>query len=422
MLDLYRALMRGLAPRVAPSYLGKRVARGKEDARRVGERFGAATQKRPEGTLVWLHGASVGESVAALTVVEHLKKQLPHATYLLTSGTKTSADLLAKRMGKDMIHQYLPVDAPQWVEAFLNHWRPDLALWMESELWPNMLQETHRRGTPLILMNARMSEKSVQRWGLFPGTFKRLLNCFDLILTQTPEQEAAFLAAGARHVQVGGNIKFAAPPLSWDQETLLSLQAQIGPRPFWVAASTHEGEEDLACKAHLRLKEQFPDLLTIIIPRHPERARALGPRLSQSGEVCVRSKNAPITGATDFYLVDTMGELGLFFHMSPLVLLGGSITPIGGHNLIEPANLDCAVLVGPHMFKQEEIMYHFRQGNAFVEVASLDDLVMNLSDFLGNKERCLSLAARAKTVAAAQGAKINELWQRLTPFTEALTC
>lgn len=414
--------MGGLGVRLAPFYLKKRLARGKEDPLRVGERFGIAGKARPNGPLIWLHGASVGESVAALSVVAHLKKHLPHVTYLFTSGTKTSASLLEARMEEGMIHQYLPLDAPAWTQAFLNHWRPDLALWMESELWPGLLMEAYARQVPLVLLNARMSPKSLKRWQYLPQTFKRIMGCFRLILTQTKEQKDAFTLAGAQHAHVGGNIKFATAPLSWDGREAARLRDQLSGRPFWVAASTHEGEEALVCEAHRRLKETIPDLLTILIPRHPERAKRVQDLAHTYGQTCLRSTGAPITQASDFYLVDTLGEMGLFFHLSPLVFLGGSLTPIGGHNLIEPANLSCALLVGPHMFKQEEIMYHFREGDGYIEVTSVEEMVANVYDLLQNKERCLEWAQKALNVATTQRAHMDHVWHHLTPFTEALAC
>lgn len=414
--------MRGLGVRLAPLYLKKRLARGKEDPARVNERFGIAGKARPQGPLIWLHGASVGESVAALAVVAHLKKQLPHVTFLFTSGTKTSASLLETRMGEGMIHQYLPLDTPPWTQAFLNHWRPDLALWMESELWPGLLMETQAHHIPLVLLNARMSQKSLKRWRYFPGIFKRVMGCFHLILAQTKEQKDAFALAGAPHVHVGGNIKFATAPLSWNEAEEKRLRTQLGHRPFWVAASTHDGEEAIVCEAHRRLKETIPDLLTILIPRHPERAKRVEACASSFGKTSVRSAGTPITPHTDFYLVDTLGELGLFFHLAPLVFLGGSLTPVGGHNLIEPANLSCALLVGPHMFKQEEIMYHFREGDGCIEVKSMEDLVENVSNLLQNKELCLEKAQKALNVATTQRTHMDHVWQHLAPFTEALAC
>ena len=418
LLKTYACLCERLIPLAAPSYLHRRQAQGKEDLNRLQERYGRATKERPQGKLVWIHGASVGESLSSLSLIEKLLETRPDLYVLSTSGTLSSARLLEKRLPERAFHQFLPLDAPSWCEAFLNYWKPDLALWMESEIWPNTLLCTHKRGIPLVLLNARLSPKTHKRWQLFPKSFQRILSCFSAVLTQTPEQEALFIQAGAKHVQATGNIKFCARPLPWDKTQEEHLLPLLEGRPLWVGASTHPGEEILLAQAHTALKKEFPNLLTILIPRHPDRAREIRQTLTGFGRLAQRSMGEEITPDTDFYLVDTLGELGLFFHLSELVFLGGSLVPIGGHNLIEPAQLNCALLHGAHMFKQEELMYHFYKGEASVKVKNMENLISEGGRLLRDEKQRQELAQKALDVVHSQSTCTQKIWQNILPFVE----
>jgi 3-deoxy-D-manno-octulosonic-acid transferase len=337
---------------------------------------------------------------------------------LSTSGTLSSARLLEERLPKRAFHQFLPLDAPSWCEAFLNYWKPDLALWMESEIWPNALLCTHKRGIPLVLLNARLSPKTHKRWQLFPKSFQSILSCFSAVLTQTSEQETLFTQAGATRAHATGNIKFCASPLPWDKTQEAPLGALLEGRPLWVGASTHRGEEILLAQAHTALKKEFPKLLTILIPRHPDRAPEIRRALIGFGCLKQRSLGEELTPDTDFYLVDTLGELGLFFRLSELVFLGGSLVPIGGHNLIEPAQLNCALLHGPHMFKQEELMYHFYKGEASVKVNNVENLILEGGRLLRNPQQRQNLAQKALDVVHSQSTCKQKIWQNILPFVE----
>jgi len=337
-LRLYAAATRVLEP-LAPMLLRRRAARGKEDLARLGERLGRPTRERPQGKLVWLHGASIGESLSLLPLVERLKP----ASVIVTTGTLTSARLLAERLPSHAFHQFVPVDAPGAVDHFLDHWRPDLAVFAESELWPNLILGAKRRGIRLCLVSARITEESARGWTRAPSSAKTLLGAFDLILPQDKASAARIAELGGR-VGAPLNLKLLADPLTCDEAELARLQKMIGGRPTLVAASTHPGEEEfIAACAEIRSKP-----LLVIAPRHPDRGLTIAVDLTARGlKVACRSQDEKITPATDVYLADTLGEMGLIFRLADTVIMGGSfVGGVGGHNPLEPARLGRAVITG----------------------------------------------------------------------------
>ena len=339
-------LWHGTASLAAPALrmmLARRVHRGKEIADRLPEREGIDPTPRPPGRLVWVHAASVGEAVSILPVLPHLGQ------VLLTTGTVTSARLLAERLPAlglhGVLHRFVPLDVPGWVARFLDHWQPDVAAFVESELWPNTIAACRSRHIPLMLVNARMSERSARGWGRAPGFARTVLGAFDAIQAQSPQDAGRLSALGARGVTAPGDLKLAAPPLPADPAELARLRAIIGTRPAWIAAATHPGEEDAALRVHERLLPAHPALLTIIVPRHPERGLGIAPGAPH------RSGGGDPVGPV--WVVDTMGELGLIYRLAPLVFVGRSLMGQGaghhgGQNPWEPARLGCAVAVGPY--------------------------------------------------------------------------
>jgi 3-deoxy-D-manno-octulosonic-acid transferase len=349
VLALYRGIGWGLKP-LLPVFLGRRLKRGKEHPHRWRERLGVPGLPRPNGPLVWLHGASVGESLALLPLVTALRAARPDLVLLVTTGTVTSAALMGERLPSGALHQFIPIDAPWAVDRFLAHWRPDLVLWTESDLWPTILTQLKAHGTPAMLLNGRLSDRSFQRWQRAKPIIRHLLGCFSDVLARGEEDAARFRALGAVRVQAVGNLKLAAEPLPVDAAALAEARAQLGDRPVIAAASTHPGEEGLIADAHRALLADFPDLLTIIAPRHPNR----GPELAaQLGALC-RSQGAGIP-AGGLYIADTMGELGLWYRLARVAVIGGSFIPHGGQNPTEAARLGVPVLFGPHMenFREE---------------------------------------------------------------------
>jgi 3-deoxy-D-manno-octulosonic-acid transferase len=392
-LSLWRAFGHGAAP-VVRRLLQRRLARGKEDGARLGERLGRAGIRRPDGPVVWLHGASVGEAMSILPVVDRLLAARDDLHVLVTTGTVTSAKLMAERLPPRALHQYAPVDLPAAVDAFVAHWHPDLALWVESELWPGLISAAHDAGTPFLLVNGRMSERSHGRWRWAPFVVRPLLARFALVLAQSAADALRFRTLGAPKVEVAGNLKYAAPPLACDAAELARLRDLVRALPLWLAASTHPGEEESIVAAHGALAARFPDLLTIIVPRHPDRGAELAVRLG-----------APRRGAGDdvplggLYIADTLGELGLWYRLAPIAFVGGSLVPKGGQNLLEPARLDCAVLHGPHMDNFTEVAALFERAEA-AQCVTVDTLADHVARLLDDPVRRKSMADAARLAAA----------------------
>lgn len=398
-------------------YLRLRVRWGKEDPSRIGERMGESVAARPNGRLIWFHGASVGECQSALPLIQKILAAYPDISILLTSGTKASAEFMWPHLSPRLIHQYVPLDHPKWVERFLMHWQPELGIWVESELWPNLISQSHAMGIELILLNARMSEKSFIQWQKMPGFIHYLLARFSLVLAQSETYGRFFSALGANPVEISGNIKFAAPPLSYDLQELQKWQAVLGERKIWLAASTHEGEEKSIAKTHSALRREYPDLLTVIAPRHPPRSAKIQTELRSMGlSLAVRSQNQMPSDTTDIYLADTIGELGLFFALCPVVFIGGSYAAQGGHNLLEPARFGCAILYGPNM-------QNFRELNDVMQHHAAAQIVRNDVELLGFASRLLSdndlrdaMGARAKKIASGEDQILDEVLLRLSAW------
>ncbi len=394
--------------------LARRMARGKEDRQRFGERLGRPSLPRPDGPLVWLHCASVGESLSMLPLVERIVAR-PGLRLLMTTGTVTSARLMAQRLPAGALHQYAPVDRVAWVRSFLDHWRPDLALWAESEFWPNLLAETRRRGIPRVLVNARMSERSHRGWSRLPGFARWLLSHFALCLAQTPEDAARLRALGAADVRCLGNLKLAAPPLPCDDADLAALRAAVGPRPLWLAASTHSPEEALIGRVHRTLAAAHPDLLTVIVPRHPHRGPEIQGQLKAAG-LAADLRSAGGGPASEIYVADTMGELGLFYRLSPIVFVGKSLAAEGGQNPVEPARLGAAVLFGPLMGNFPGTVPSMLAAGAARQVADETELAQAVAALLAEPARLAEARARALAWAEGEAGALEAVAEALEPF------
>ncbi len=399
----YRAATDLAAP-LLRRHLARRVAIGKEDPARLSERFGVASSPRPDGRLAWLHAASVGEMQSLLPLIEALGAREPGLNFLITTGTVTSARLLAQRRPARVIHQFLPLDRRAWVRHFLDHWRPDFALWVESEFWANLLGETAARGIALALVNGRLSAKSLARWRWAPSLIGPAVGSFRVVLAQDEMQAQRLVALGARNPQVLGNLKFAAAPLPADETALTQQRQAMAGRDVWLAASTHPGEEALIAVAHRTLKLRRGNLLTLIAPRHAERGDAISGELRAAGlTIARRSQGEPIGATTDIYLIDTMGELGLFYRLAPVVFVAGSYR-WQGHNPIEPALLGAAVISGPRVANFQDIFDRMAKASA-VAIAEENDLA-SVADGLLNSPQ--AAAERAAAFARREGEGILE--------------
>lgn len=410
----YRGVSRLLYPAIPP-LLARRRRRGKEDPARIGERKGIPGLPRPDGLLVWLHGASVGELISLLPVAEHLTGK--GIAVLVTSGTVTSAEVAKRRLPEGAIHQYVPLDLPAYVDRFLAHWRPDIGVFAESELWPNLIHGAQAAGVHLILVNARMSERSHRRWQRFPSFITSMLSRFELVLAQTGDDGARLRELGAPRVQVIGNLKYDVEPPPADPAKLDILRGAFGDRPVFVAASTHPGEEEAIARMHAAVAAEIPSLLTVIAPRHPQRGEEVAGVCFRAGaSVCRRSEGTLPDRHTQIYVADTIGELGLFYRLSKLAFLGGSLVQHGGQNPIEPAKLGNAILHGPHVFNFTEVYAALTDARGAFQVADAAALAAAVSRLLGQPALLDAMAREAESRVAAMSGAIQRMRDALEPF------
>ncbi len=416
----YRTATAAAAPLVW-FYLRARARRGKEDRERIAERYGISNAFRPRATLIWIHAASVGEAMSVLALINRLLAQRPGIEILLTTGTVTSARLLAGQLPDRVRHQFVPVDLPHAVDRFLDHWRPDLGIWVESELWPNLVLATRRRLVPMLLLNGRLSARSYRRWRRMPGLIRPVLRSFALCLAQDEQQAARFRVLGARDAASIGDLKAAAALLAADAAELAALRRRIGDRPVWIAASTHPGEEEIAAAAHLRVAREHPGLLTIIAPRHPGRGAAIAAMLHGRGlQVARRACGEKPGDDTDIYLADTLGELGLMFRIAGIAFIGGSLVTKGGHNPFEAARLGCAVLHGGDMSNCAAMAAALDRAGAALTAHDAESLGDAVARLLGNHRERRARAMAAMRVAAEGETVLDRVLARLAPWLEPL--
>jgi 3-deoxy-D-manno-octulosonic-acid transferase len=413
---MLRRLYAGLGWLAAPALrlmLRRRLASGREVAGRLGERRGIDPTPRPPGRLIWLHAASVGETLSLLPVLAALAARAP-ATLLMTTGTVTSADTLARRLPElglqgRVLHRFVPLDVPAWTARFLDHWRPDVAGFVESEIWPNLLTGCARRGIPTVLVNARLSPGSSSRWRRAPGLARELFGGFAAVHAQTGGDAGRIAALGGPAAALTGNLKLAAEPLPCDAAELARLRALLAGRPIWLAACVHPGEDAAILAVHAQLARHHPGLLTIVVPRHPER----GARMAELARDVVWTRRAidrdpPATAGV--WIADTLGELGLFYRLAGLAFVGRSLgTEHGGQNPLEPARLGCAVVMGPNVENFPEIVPLLEAAGALARVADAASLAAWLDGMLADP--VLRRAMGQAGIAAARG--VGELPERV---------
>jgi 3-deoxy-D-manno-octulosonic-acid transferase len=403
-LRFYRLASKIAAPPVASRLLAWRLKRGKENPERIGERYGVAGAPRPPGPVIWLHGASVGEVLAVMPLIGRLRAM--NFAVLLTSGTVTSAEIARQRLPAGAVHQFIPLDAPRFVARFLDHWRPDLALFVESDLWPNLIMASAARGVPLILVNGRVSERSYRRWRRLPRVISALLGRFDLCLTQSNADTERYAELGAPHVNCSGNLKLDVPAPPVDPSALQALKSVVGSRVVIAAASTHAGEETAMIAAHRRLRAKCPSLLTVIAPRHPERGTGIIESARTAGlSAAQRSRGDLPKPDVDVFVADTLGELGLIYRLAPMVFMGGSLVSHGGQNPIEAIRLGAAVVHGPNVWNFAEIYETLDAAHGAERVADEEGLTACLAGWLAEPAKRSAVAeAAAVTVGKLSGA------------------
>lgn len=408
MLPLYTFVVRLAAP-LALAANWWRSRRDRAYGERLGERLGF-TQTRFERAPLWLHAVSVGEVQASAVLVHALKNRYPDRPILVTTGTPTGAQRVKSLFGDSVRHVYLPYDTPGAVRRFLERLRPSVGIVMETEIWPNLFRECRRRGIPLLLASARLSEKSVRRFKRLPSLTRDALEHVR-IAAQSPLDAERFEAIGAAQVEVTGNLKFDIDVREEVAAAGRDLRAaQFGVRPVWIAASTHEGEEEQALLALERIRAQIPNTLLVLVPRHPQRFSAVEGLLRARGlHYASRSRGEVVTGSTDVLLVDTLGELLMLYAAADVAFVAGSLAPIGGHSLLEPAAMGCPIVVGPHNFNAPDIAQLFLSSGAAIQIDdanALGDSVVRLLNDADERER---MRARAREILQTNRGALERL-------------
>ena len=417
MLPIYNLLNILLLPFWA-LYLLYRAIKGKEQLSRLQEKFGIASLPAPKNKkLIWIHVASVGETMSILTLIDKLKTKLPTCQILLTSGTVTSARIIKDKLKDVVIHQYLPLDNYLCINLFLNHWRPKLVLFVESEFWPCIITEAAKRST-VVSVNTRLSPKSCQNWQKYPMLIKPIMDSISLFMPQSLDDMERLKLIGAKNTLYLGNLKYCTDNQVVDNKALLKLKTLIKDRTVLLAASTHEGEDKLIAEAYCHLKEQNKDLLLIIAPRHPIRGKKIKQMLEDelSLKVATRSINEKITNDIDVYLADTMGELNCFYSIAPIAIVGGSFVPVGGHNIIEPAKLGSAIIVGPYYFNFQEICDEFAENKAAQFVQNKEECAKAVEKLLKNPKQLKSYTDNATKIVATKNATLDKMLKKILTF------
>ena len=420
-LNGYRLATMAAKP-IAPLILSHRRKKDKEDPTRLSERYGFAGVDRPAGKLIWFHAASVGETNAVLSLINRLAAQRGDITILLTTGTVTSARLAAGRLPARAIHQFVPLDSPSYVRRFLDYWKPSLALFVESEIWPNLILETAAQGVTLILLNGRMSKTSFRKWRLRPRFSRPLFSRFSLVLAQNEALARRFRRLGAANAIAVGNLKIDAPPPPFDAGELKRLEEAVGGRRILLAASTHPGEDEAIVRAHKYLAAKRSDILTIIVPRHPYRAGTIAAHIADQGlKSALRSTDKGPSRDTDIYIADTIGELGLFYCLAEAAFIGGSLVEHGGQNPVEAIKLNAAVITGPHWYNFRDLYNGLLKKNGVLEVTGARDLAEKITTLFDNRQALDKLRANAASVLEQMGGAEEKTIEALGEFLSAQT-
>lgn len=418
LLHGYRLTGAVIYPMLGP-YLSVRAAKGKEERPRRSERYGRSKKIRPNGPLIWFHAASVGETVAVIPLIEEVVRR--GISVVVTTGTVTSANIVNDRLGKAVVHQYVPLDLKPAISNFLDHWYPDLAIISESEIWPMTILELGARRIPQILVNGRISDKSFATWSRSPKLADALFENLSHVVAQTELDATRFSSLGATPVTVSGNLKVDSdlPPVK--DEDLTFYRNGLGKRNSWAAISTFEGEEEIVADAHQMVCKSNPKSVLIIVPRHVERTDAIEKMLSEKGlKVARKSKGDPITEDTDVFLGDTTGEMGLYLRLTSIVFVGKSMKGEGGQNPIEPAMLESAILTGPNVQNFREAFRTLLQNNAARIVKDTETLAQCIEHLMSSDEtRQGMIDAGLSTVQNMRGSlekTIQDLEPYLTPL------
>ena len=417
-LLIYRAIITIFFPLIF-AYLIFRIFKKKEQLNRIGERFGFANSKaklfKLQSPIIWIHAVSVGEANSAFLVASELLKFSPKYKIILTTTTLTSAQIIAQKIANypnKIIHQFMPIDVGFCVKKFLNFWQPRAIIFIESEIWPNVIATSKSMAIPSFLLNARISNKSLKNWQKIKKLGFNIFDYFSIIFAQSSEEQKKLNMICANEVLFYGNLKAQAQSLNVDKDELQNLENQIKDRPIWLCASTHNGEEEIILNIHRQLRQDFRDLLTIIVPRHPARINEITTLLNQE-KIAIRSKKKNIIDTTEIYIADTLNELGIFYQLANFAFIGGSLLPIGGHNPFEAIKLNCAVITGSQVENFAEIYQELLQENAIIMVKNPDELYEKIHHFLSDKKTAESYAIKAKTIIDKNNSCVDDIIKKI---------
>jgi 3-deoxy-D-manno-octulosonic-acid transferase len=396
---------------ITPLLLGRLTWRGRKlpsYRKRWRERF-ALYGFPPEPNLVWFHAVSVGEVEAALPIIHSFRARYPSYGLLVTCTTPTGSARIKAVLGNSVRHIYLPYDLPDCVARFLNHFQPTLAVVMETEIWPNLFWRCHQRGIPLAIVNGRLSEKSTKGYRQIAGLIAESLSAVSLVAAQTAMDAERYIRLGtaADKVKIAGNVKFDIKFPKTMQEQAKDLRSKLfGDRPVWIAGSTHSGEEEQILAVQAKIRAEIPNALLVLAPRHPERAGEVAALCGKLGySVRHRTENLPCDPSTSVFLIDSLGELRVFYGASDVSFVGGSLVPRGGHNVLEPAAAGTPVLYGPQMFNFAEIAQRLTESGGGIKVQDVGELAEWTARLLGNSEMRLEIGSKGRAfVDANRGA------------------
>lgn len=399
LLSAYRGATR-FVPLIAKRHLRKRIGRGKEDPIRWTEKLGQPSTPRPDGKVIWLNAVGLGEVLSLRGLIAEMAGETD-ATFLVTSTTRASAQVLARNMPERTIHQFLPLDAPSYRRAFLDHWQPDLCIWAEQDLWPGFVLGLERRGIPQVMVAARMTPERFAKNKPWARTFAKLYNKMAFITAQDDATAERLTTLGAMDVQITGSLKPASPPLEDNTDLFTALKTAVAERFVWIAAPTHPEDEAIALTAHTALLETTPNALLIIAPRSPDRAVATGLAAA------TRSKGEIPGSGHSVFIADTFGELGTLYRLAQAALIGGTFGDTEGHSPWEAAALNTAILYGPRTANFAPDFVALAKGGGAVAVSGAEDVVRALNGNLTD------IATRAATVRSSEGARTTALAQKL---------
>ena len=404
ILKIYQFLTVLLSP-VVDIYMIIRLIKGKEDKKRINERFGYSSVKRPSGDIIWFQCASVGESNSAMPLMEKImEKYNNNVTILITTGTKTSAEIISKKLEgkKNIIHQYTPIDKFFVINRFLKFWKPKVLITIESEIWPNMISLSHKHCEKVMIVNAKMSEKSFKRWGMFPNFEKSIYNSIDICYPQSEDDQRRLIMLGVQNTIFLGNLKFNVQKLSVNSEYLEKFKKEIGKRKVVLCASNHSNESEVILNLFNNLKNNYPDLIFILALRHSSKSDEIFNFFTSKNKVVKRkSLNENIDLNTDFYMYDEMGNMGALYEFSNIVLMCGSLVDgIGGHTPVEPAKHSCAILTGPYIRNNKSLFRELKKNNACIISSNniVEDLHSNIVRLMDNKDEVVSMQKNALVV------------------------